>query len=85
MEAVMEVFSKVFANAMEVLAYIQAQETTTLAAYMGGALAAYLAIGMLTAQKAGCSTVHVTNSDTPDRSDNQTQVDDGRCGPRDQL
>ena len=50
-EALMEIITKVFATSMDALAWAQAQDSATLAALAGGALAAYIAVGMLTAQR----------------------------------
>ena len=50
-DALMEVLTKVFGHVMEAIAWAQAQESMTLAAMAGGAIAAYLAFGMLTSQR----------------------------------
>lgn len=50
-EALLQILTKVFATAVEALAWAQAQDSSTLAALAGGALAVYVAVGVLTAQR----------------------------------
>lgn len=47
----MDIIIKVFAKVMEALAWAQALDSAMLAALAGGALAAHIAVGLLTAQR----------------------------------